>query len=1154
MSNIIGNPFDSYVTNQISLRQSALGRYTNINADDLKFYTTKTPWLRLASSVNIEGEEGGNIPRDSVYWKLKEAGFTNGQIIGDNLAKNFILFGGAVSSYDVTRIENDGQKDTKYTLSKFYGENKGLNYGAISADTGETVRIGGIGGVSAQRLFTGAYGWGGVSERGYVPMPGIESAQTTYYNNGALSKATINIKCYSKAQFSLLDVLYLRPGYTLLLEFGHSVYINGRGDISYFDNFTSNPLEFLLNPSSFPGNQDQYRMFDLIREERKSYSGNYEAVYGKISNFKWSFNADGSYNISVDLIGMGSIMDSLKLNVTDPKKSSEGDKSSSPSSLSAYYREFWGEETANALLQPGAETIKLFNFNDRVQSRIRSVKIGGVQKFKIATSTSDSTVKQVKTWTKKQYEKRIKEDEEAAKLEESNSSINPLLNDKDATRLNKKFYQIYQKFVTINPETEGFSMAFVPRIEGVKNGGCYINNTYNGEANRDGSGLALKSGFIKFSVLLKLIEDNCNLFSKKNNKKSKLLRFDMSYGDGVTSDENYMLLIAPHLSTNPQICLVPFTKATIPGVISFNNKKDEYDIKTNGAINEMLTKNSDFLVEDNPNAGRLANLMINLRFAAGALKSSSKDSDGNISVISYVQTILQGVNEALGSINNFRVMSDDENGTVAIYDESPIPGVITKPQDYATFNIFGVKRGNVPTGADGQPENNAINGASQNTTGSFITNIGLDAEIPSNFATLISIGSQNSRDSGTNLQGNASTFANYNKGLVDRIIPTKLDAVEATKDNDKPKPIVEAKNTFKNKIFGFGINSPFQSVYSTVDPSGGNPSGGGGMYNFHPDTTRNFTENYSSYLKIIHGISAQRNLVPQPFFLPFNLNLEMDGLSGMKLFEKFRITDDILPPSYEKDSVDIIIKGINHNIDVNSWKTTLDTLSVPRFIGETKISGSEETIEATNDQQEQLEETATGEEANSPFQQYVKDTAWSAAFVSYVIKEAGVNFPYQGNHANYSQEVRVNGKSRAIPWAAKNPESSKIAVGDVVVFNRAGNNLTYTTPVWKGSSHGDIVTEVNREQGYIKVIGGNVGDTVKAKTFPIYKKNGRLKDPTNFYAVLRAGNSKFRKKIAAEAVKEHLNFASRKEWNPEVEDILYSYYQAGKLDAPNPQA
>ena len=50
--------------------------------------------------------------------------------------------------------------------------------------------------------------------------------------------------------------------------------------------------------------------------------------------------------------------------------------------------------------------------------------------------------------------------------------------------------------------------------------------------------------------------------------------------------------------------------------------------------------------------------------------------------------------------------------------------------------------------------------------------------------------------------------------------------------------------------------------------------------------------------------------VPSPFFLPFNLSLEIEGMSGMRLFEKFRITDDILPPSYEKNSVESKIISI----------------------------------------------------------------------------------------------------------------------------------------------------------------------------------------------------------------------------------------------------
>ena len=50
----------------------------------------------------------------------------------------------------------------------------------------------------------------------------------------------------------------------------------------------------------------------------------------------------------------------------------------------------------------------------------------------------------------------------------------------------------------------------------------------------------------------------------------------------------------------------------------------------------------------------------------------------------------------------------------------------------------------------------------------------------------------------------------------------------------------------------------------------------------------------------------------------------------MKLYEKFLMTDDILPPSYEKDGVDLQINGINHSISKDAWITKVDTLSVPR--------------------------------------------------------------------------------------------------------------------------------------------------------------------------------------------------------------------------------
>ena len=150
-----------------------------------------------------------------------------------------------------------------------------------------------------------------MSERGYVPLPGITNADVTYYNNGALSKTTINIRCFSKAQFQLIDALYLRPGYSLLLEFGHSQYLDNDGNLTTFENFLTTPMSYLLK-----GDASQWSMHSAIQQAREDYAGNYEAVYGMISKFNWQFNPDGSYDCQVQLTGMGTVIESLKINIT----------------------------------------------------------------------------------------------------------------------------------------------------------------------------------------------------------------------------------------------------------------------------------------------------------------------------------------------------------------------------------------------------------------------------------------------------------------------------------------------------------------------------------------------------------------------------------------------------------------------------------------------------------------------------------------------------------------------------------------------------------------------------------------------------------------------------------------------------------------------
>ena len=272
MGNITGSPFRTWVTEQINARQKALGQYSNIDPKNLLYYTTKTPWIRLASSVDLN--EG------KVLDDLVKMGFSKNDISGDDLAKKCILQGGVVD------------------------QNANLKYG-----------------LSQGNIFNGAYGWGGKGitdkgNRGFVPLPGILDAKFTYYSHGTYGKAEVQIQCFSRQQMALIDTLYLRPGYTLLLEFGWSVYIDNTGNLKKFDNFTSAPLSYVLNPTG--EDRTHFNVYKKIKEEKKKHYGNYEAVYGKIHHFKWSLQGDGSYICTVAITGMGDIIESLKINTVFP--------------------------------------------------------------------------------------------------------------------------------------------------------------------------------------------------------------------------------------------------------------------------------------------------------------------------------------------------------------------------------------------------------------------------------------------------------------------------------------------------------------------------------------------------------------------------------------------------------------------------------------------------------------------------------------------------------------------------------------------------------------------------------------------------------------------------------------------------------------------
>jgi hypothetical protein len=126
--------------------------------------------------------------------------------------------------------------------------------------------------------------------------------------------------------------------------------------------------------------------------------------------------------------------------------------------------------------------------------------------------------------------------------------------------------------------------------------------------------------------------------------------------------------------------------------------------------------------------------------------------------------------------------------------------------------------------------------------------------------------------------------------------------------------------------------------------------------------------------------------------------------------------------------------------------------------------------------------------------------AWSASFVSYVMRMAGAGqrFPYSADHADYINAARRVSLGLENTWlvAAERVQDYSPRPGDLVCFGRGtAKGLRFedlpTSALF--TSHCDIVVDT-MVPGEIAVIGGNVQDSVTLNRVPV-TEDGRLATP-----------------------------------------------------------
>ena len=80
---------------------------------------------------------------------------------------------------------------------------------------------------------------------------------------------------------------------------------------------------------------------------------------------------------------------------------------------------------------------------------------------------------------------------------------------------------------------------------------------------------------------------------------------------------------------------------------------------------------------------------------------------------------------------------------------------------------------------------------------------------------------------------------------------------------------------------------------------------------------------------IIKNLYFQNKECAAPFFLPFNMSIEMHGLGGMKIYNSFTIDGKGLPLSYSPTDIKLIIKSLSHSVTTDRWTTKVSTISTP---------------------------------------------------------------------------------------------------------------------------------------------------------------------------------------------------------------------------------
>ena len=976
MGNIVGEKFDDFVVNQINARQNLYGKgfgSTQLSPSNLLLLNNRNAWLKLASSVNVISQvqeevtstqgsgrslrkvtESISVDTNIGAQRLKDIGINNtADFLGSQLAQKAVLFN---------------------TLSTVTDNNK---FSAPRSGVAKT---------SSLWNASNSYGLGG-TDFGLNPAPGLISATIDNQNRGSIRNATIEIKAFNKFQFEMLELVYLRLGFTMMLEWGFDKYIDNNGNLQNVGNTLIEENFFKSGPTS------QLEMLEKIQNKRAEYAGNYDGFFGQVVNFDWNFNKNGSYDIKLKLVTLGNVIESIKTKTTAEPLSEKkiAELISSLDERDENYQEekkrLEGLKDSNMDNNAGSSPLAQSLFLDIINPKLW-----------------DNKNRNFFSWNNLQD---VFTSDEARKQQAVEALIG---REVEGDTFSERFVDNFKK----NFEELG----------GFKNDYKALQIYFGDAVKNPLRNLDQYSYYMTFGVLLGRIAKYCVPSIGTEDKVEKQLKL------APIGDNNLCSAFPNQIAFDPKICLIKpiFT----PNMVGEEGGEGDY-IKVWDWINKL--NNFGSLSDDNTILyGNIMNIYLNYDFISKCL-SQNMDEKGNISIYTFLTRICEGINSSLGNLQQLEVVIRDEI-FVTIQDQNPIPGIERiLPElapSIAPFEIFGFN-------------------TSGSVSSNFVTDFSFNTKITPQLASSISIGTTANNVSTKNYDGTAfskwnsglqdryaslyldpeqiekedpsftvdkdkilsnqqikdefkawkaatATFERsdnqvtstinrfgkengrlYFKALGEDGSPTKTNGGFARKVKSptakktypwyppliwpqyiaKVKGDVEAEKTrIKNKEFTFKeLNEKYENDYNwyLIRAFSGKLSNEKGT---GKDGKREIFESqyflmdgpFAEQGKSVFQSYINTNVINKQFnendtpsntigYIPADLGLTFKGLSGIKIYQQLAVRQDFLPIQYSK-ALKFLIKGVNHSISNNDWSTNLTTLSIPNVEAKLNLDGT----------------------------------------------------------------------------------------------------------------------------------------------------------------------------------------------------------------------